>query len=95
MLAATVLAFKKLIHSRKMSYERVFQKNRYTDEVLQDLAKFCRAHDTTYNPDARMHALIEGRREVWLRIQNYLKLTNDEIYELHKIKEIKGDENAR
>ena len=51
-----------------------------------DLAKFCRANKTTYNPDARIHAVLEGRREVWLHIQNYLQLTNEELYDLHEIK---------
>lgn len=37
--------------------------------VLTDLASFCRAHDTTFHTDERTHAMLEGRREVFLRIQ--------------------------
>jgi hypothetical protein len=54
--------------------------------VLEDLAKFCRAHETTFNPDSRLNAVLEGRREVWLRIQNYLELSLDEIYDLHNVR---------
>lgn len=42
--------------------------------ALQDLKEFCRADQSTFHPDARMHAVLEGRREVWLRIQDHLKL---------------------
>jgi hypothetical protein len=51
--------------------------------VLRDLAKFCRAHETTFNPDPRAHALAEGRREVFLRIANHMNLTEDELWELY------------
>ncbi len=49
--------------------------------VLKDLAKFCRAEATCFHPDQRLHALAEGRREVWLRIMDHLNLPLDEIYE--------------
>lgn len=40
--------------------------------VLEDLAGFCRAETTTADPDNvyRTYAM-EGRREVWLRINKY------------------------
>lgn len=44
------------------------------EEVLEDLAKFCRATESTFHPDARAHAVAEGRREVWLRICSHLHL---------------------
>ncbi len=51
--------------------------------VLKDLALFCRAHETTMHSDARMHALAEGRREVWLHIQEQLKLSPDQLWSLY------------
>jgi len=51
-------------------------------EVLTDLSGFCRAHVSTFHADARLHALAEGRREVWLRIANHLNLTDDQLFEL-------------
>ncbi len=51
-------------------------------DALADLSVFCRAHTTTFHPDPHVRAMLEGRREVWLRIQNYLKLSNDQLWEL-------------
>lgn len=53
-----------------------------TRRVLTDLAKFCRAGESTFHTDARVAALMEGRREVWLRIQQHLQLTDDELWAL-------------
>lgn len=50
--------------------------------VLRDLARFCRADETTFHPDARTHAVLEGRREAWLRINQFLTLTPAEITDL-------------
>tara|TARA_R110000868_G_scaffold232926_2_gene486639 strand:+ start:1171 stop:1518 length:348 start_codon:yes stop_codon:yes gene_type:complete len=51
--------------------------------VLQDLAEFCRATQSTFNPDQRLNDVLIGRHEVWLRIQNHLNLTTEELYRLH------------
>jgi len=71
--------------SKKVSYQRVFiEDNRDVNAVLKDLAKFCRAHDSTFDKDPRSHAILEGRREVYLRIQKYLKLTPDELWDNYR-----------
>ena len=76
---------KAFLTSRKRSYEFTFdEKNIYAQAVLKDLSKFCRADQSTFHEDARVHAVIEGRREVWLRIQNYLSLTPDQLWELYR-----------
>ncbi|MBM4071984.1 MAG: hypothetical protein FJ271_24120 [Planctomycetes bacterium] len=54
------------------------------ERVLADLAKFCRAGESTFHPDARVHAVLEGRREVWLRIQKYLRLSAADVDRLAK-----------
>lgn len=51
--------------------------------VLEDLAKFCRANETCFHPDPRLHAVAEGRREVWLRIQQHLNLTPEQLVQLY------------
>ena len=51
-------------------------------EVLIDLAKFCRANETCFHMDARAHAVAEGRREVWLRIQQHLQLSPEQQFAL-------------
>ncbi len=75
------------VQGKTIAYGKVFdKKSPYTHSVLQDLAKFCRAHESTFHPDARVHAVLEGRREVWLKIERMLELTPEEIYKLHETK---------
>jgi hypothetical protein len=53
--------------------------------VLTDLVAFCRASETCYVAgDTHATAMLEGRREVFLRIQQYSKLTFDEILRLRQ-----------
>lgn len=74
---------KTFLRGRKFAYHQVFNKeNQYTKTVLEDLAKFCRASTSTFHPDERMHAVLEGRREVFLRIQQHLNLSDEEIWDL-------------
>lgn len=69
------------ISGRKRAYLLVFG-NPAGSIVLKDLAKFCRAHETCFQTDPRLHAVAEGRREVWLRIQQHLKLNEDQLVAL-------------
>lgn len=92
MIKGAVEGVKNYFLKRAIAYNRVFDKQSpFTHDVLVDLAKFCRAHQSTFHPDARVHATLEGRREVWLRIQEQLNLTNDEMYMLHRVKELKSE----
>ena len=50
--------------------------------VIQDLAEFCYGYETCYDPDPRIHARKEGRRDVWLRLQAHLKLTDDQLFDI-------------
>jgi hypothetical protein len=47
--------------------------------VLAHLSKFCRANEPCFMENDRYHALLEGRREVWLQIQAQLNLTVEEL----------------
>ena len=88
MVKGTKLYLKDLFRRRRLAYHHVFNKdNRYTREVLVDLAKFCRAHTSTFNEDPRVQSNLDGRREVWLRIQENLELSIEEIYALHGVKD--------
>jgi len=55
------------------------------ERVLADLARFCRAQRSCYETDARAHAFAEGRREVWLRIQQMLRLSDEQIAAMMEI----------
>lgn len=68
---------------RRAAYVQTFRINVFGAEVLTDLSKFCRATDSTFHADSRMHAVLEGRREVWLRIQRHIQLSDDELFSLY------------
>lgn len=67
---------------RQVAYLKTFA-GPYSDTVLRDLAKFCRAHDSTFHPDPHVAAKMDGRREVWLRISQHLKLDDEALWNLY------------
>lgn len=77
------MKIKEFLTSRAQAYRRVFE-GPYGDKVLSDLAKFCRANETTFHSDPRIHAVAEGRREVWLRIAEHLHLSDEDLYDKYK-----------
>lgn len=52
--------------------------------VLADLKRFCHAEYPTFDADPRVHALREGRREVWLRIQQFINLSDQDIADIRE-----------
>lgn len=50
--------------------------------VFNDLAQFCRAYQPTFDKDPRLSAVLEGRREVILRIMQYMELSDQELIDL-------------
>jgi hypothetical protein len=67
---------------RKRAYQLAFG-SPAGQAVLRDLAKFCRAADTEFHADPRIHAALSGRREVWLRIQQHINLTPEQLAALY------------
>ena len=78
--AAAHELFLRLMH-RRGAYRSCFNSTP-GKMVLKDLARFCHAHDSTFDEDPRVHAMLEGRREVWLRIQLHLQLDDDTLWEM-------------
>lgn len=88
------------IYGRRFAYNQVF-KGPYGERVLADLMQFCRAHESTFHENDRVAANLDGRREVWLRIQQHLRLSPDELFDVtvgqaetdkqHLTKEVEGD----
>lgn len=71
---------RQLLVARRRAYLQVFNPNNvFLAEVMADLARFCRAEESAFHQDPRAHALLEGRREVYLRIQDHLKLSEEEF----------------
>lgn len=76
------------IFRREFVYKHTFKEDDLlAQEVLKDLASFCRANESTFNPDPRVHAVLEGRREVFLRIESHLKLTSEELWKKYSKKD--------
>lgn len=64
-------------------------------EVLADLSRFCFANKTTVHPNRDLSLILQGRREVWLRIANHMNMTPDELWKLYAEGEnphVPGDE---
>lgn len=81
---------KQQLLSIQQSFLHVFNKeSAFAREVLKDLEEFCRGTETTFHPDQRVHAVLEGRREVWLRIKKYIDLSSEELW-LKRAKVKKG-----
>lgn len=80
------------LRQRKAAYQSIPQ------AVVDDLAKFCRADISCWHSDPRIHAALEGRREVWLRIQQHRTMTPEQLAALYRstvpdvVEEEKGDE---
>ena len=68
----------KELSALREAYTAVFT-GPHGERVAEDLARFCYADRSTFDADQRKHAFKEGRREVFLRIQEYLDLSLEEL----------------
>jgi hypothetical protein len=77
---------KAMLELRANAYKSVFHgaDPRMLAVVMEDLTKFCRGYDTTYDdiPSRQQHA--EGRREVWLRIMDFTRLDPDALFDRYR-----------
>jgi hypothetical protein len=77
-------ATRRLLLRRKEAYTRVFEGNPMGDDikiVMEDLARFCRADETTFDANDRVHALLTGRQEVMMRIRDHMRLGFDALFD--------------
>lgn len=65
------------------SYSRIFN-TPDGEVVLKDLMDYCQPLDGCWDADPRLHALYEGRRQVFLRIARYLYLNTDQLFTLYQ-----------
>jgi len=70
------------LRERKAAYQLTFA-GAHSERVMTDLRKFCRAEATCFHADPRVHAVLEGRREVFLRIQEHLSLGLEDLAALY------------
>lgn len=73
---------KNFLFQRQRAYRTTFM-NPVGETVLADLVKFCRACETTFDKDPTVSDHLDGRREVWLRIQHHLRLSEAEIWKMY------------
>lgn len=78
-----VAQVQEIMRVRRVAYGRVFKDGGATPDdmkiVLDDLRNFCRHKKSTFHPNVQFAARLDGRREVALRIDEYLELTVDEL----------------
>jgi hypothetical protein len=68
------------LRNRQVAYQQVFNARTPAGfTVLQDMAWFCRARRSTFDRDPIVAAGLNGQREVWLRIDQHLNLTDEEL----------------
>jgi hypothetical protein len=74
--------FNPFLRGRKVSYQKTFN-NPEGRKVLADLRRFCKADVPTADVNnVQTTYLLEGRREVWCRIQAHLRLTDEQVSHL-------------
>lgn len=74
--------FNPMVVIRRQAYKKTFE-NPEGRRVLADLRRFCRATLPTADVNnERTTYLLEGRREVWLRLMAHLQLTEEDVYQL-------------
>ena len=72
------------LRSRMESYRRVFGSGATpadTRVVMDDLKKFCRGDLSAFDPNDRVHCMLTGRQEVYLRIKDHIMLSLDDLAE--------------
>lgn len=75
---------RRYIQARRRAYKAVFTgkgDDADVEFVMRDLAAFCRAYEPTFNQNSqKVQDLLEGRREVFLRIMSFTRLSHDALY---------------
>ena len=72
---------KAYLQRRQTAYQTTFA-GPAGELVLADIFKFCRMYKSTFHPDPRVAANLDGRREVALRIQKHLHLSDEQLWDL-------------
>lgn len=68
-------------------YRRVFVEGKPLEgdvnKLLTDLAIYCRGYASTFHENQRMSDKYDGRRDVFLRIMRFTRLSHDTLYRLY------------
>jgi len=75
-----------VLRTRREAYVRVFSDKPIAGDaaiVLADLKRFCRGNQTPWDADARYHALLTGRFEVYNRVSQHTTMGFDDLWVLY------------
>lgn len=67
---------------RQEAYRRMFSGEAQDGDaeiVMRDIKAFCRGDTSTYHDSERVHVLLTGRQEVYMRIMDHMRLTYDDL----------------
>jgi len=88
----------KSVMRKRSAYRALFAPGPARDIVLYDLSKFCRATSTpavvslvTQQIDPQASFIAIGRQEVYMRIAQYINLTDADLYRIINQDQDKGD----
>ncbi len=70
------------LRQRKAAYQMAFE-GAHGARVMEDLKRFCFAEKSCFHANPRVTANLEGRREVYLRIQEHCNLSEEYLAELY------------
>lgn len=82
-MAGNIDEILEVYRQRKAAYQLAFG-GAHGPRVLEDLKIFCCAERSYFDVDPRLHAFLEGRRQVYLRIQEHLCHDPEKLYELYR-----------
>ncbi len=77
----------KVLKKRCGDYQDVFDSPQ-GGRVLEDLSEFCGAKKVSFDEDPYRTAFNEGMRRVYLRINGFLDMTDEQIKRMLKIDEV-------
>lgn len=90
----TAEALRAVIRERQGAYYRLFASGQPlpgdVQVVMDDLSAFCRAYETPFFADQRLTDVAIGRGEVFRRILEYSRLSNDELFHRYHQRALNG-----
>jgi len=75
------------LDKKRRAYQAIFD-GPHGKEVLKDLAEFCGMHRDCFSPCPYTMAHNTGVRKAFLRIQNMLNVTDQQIWEMFEYERI-------
>ncbi len=89
MIDEAAQAMKRLLQRKEWAYRNIFQGDKgdlheASKIALADLRTFCNGTKSSFSTDALEMARMEGRREVFTRVTNFLNVDYSKYYDLEE-----------